>query len=371
VGGKDAAEKAGKTDRRVFGLLKSVEGAQQHVPTSHEAKDKAHEDKEQAEADKLMKEIEAHASIISSPAHNRLTDPLESAYAKAIAHKHLAVHDGADADSPAHSSRHDDVEDASKKRTAAEDKDALYKSVDGVRDWRTLARKSKQLARNAPQPQNDQTNEMPPARHHQHQLHQAKWVTKVKKGPLPYECGMPLVAEASGFDCAKVQHVRRVPGNNHILHDIQDVGLGDSKERSGDLQPMEELVPSVRVTPAQAIKALGYSNAHQYERHALLKTIAKEEDTIQKYKARDQNRNGGLGRLHRHHETRETRAETRQRLEREIEQEKGEVKGYEKGMGLGGMTLKHALADDVGHLGDRQVPVGAEQGDYDLGLARY
>ncbi len=45
VGGKEEAERAGATDKRVFNLLKSVQKAAGHVPTSHEAKDKAHEDK--------------------------------------------------------------------------------------------------------------------------------------------------------------------------------------------------------------------------------------------------------------------------------------------------------------------------------------
>lgn len=106
--------------------------------------------------------------------------------------------------------------------------------------------------------------------------------------------------------------------------------LGEEQERSGDLQPQEEIVPSVHVTPAAAIRALGYSNAHQYERHALLKTIAKEEERIQGYKAREAEQNGGLGKIKRRWRPVESRAERKRRLEREIQHEEGEVEGEEQ-----------------------------------------
>lgn len=256
-------------------------------------------------------------------------------------------------------------------------------TLQGLRgqDWHDLAKQSKALARDA-------------ARHGAVQAHAARvaaetapaagtagtapakaakqWVTTVRKGPLPYLCGVPLVedvAEDRGVDCRRVHH-QRVAGGNKILSDIEAVGLGDET-----LPLARQAQPEFPAGRRAAVHALGYKDAAQYERHTLLQTIAHQQDEIDAYKRRAADKTGGLvtaadraaaaAAAARAHEL----AAVHRALGADAAQTSALRPGGAGGASLRGLALDRALHDDVGHLGDEAVPLAEARGGVDLGGA--
>lgn len=256
-------------------------------------------------------------------------------------------------------------------------------TLQGLRgqDWHDLAKQSKALARDA-------------ARHGAVQAHAARvaaetapaagtagtapakakqWVTTVRKGPLPYLCGVPLVedvAEDRGVDCRRVHH-QRVAGGNKILSDIEAVGLGDET-----LPLARQAQPEFPAGRRAAVHALGYKDAAQYERHTLLQTIAHQQDEIDAYKRRAADKTGGLvtaadraaaaAAAARAHEL----AAVHRALGADAARRTSALRpGGAGGASLRGLALDRALHDDVGHLGDDAVPLAEARGGVDLGGA--
>ena len=122
-----------------------------------------------------------------------------------------------------------------------------------------------------------------------------------------------MLAEASGIDCNSVKRVHKLKGHNRIKSDLKAVGLGDDEIGAGDAKgaragPFKEggalgmphkkwgrqLSPRRSFGSGSAIQALGYNSAAQYEKHTLLATIAKEEDTIERLRMQVAAKNGGI-----------------------------------------------------------------------------
>ena len=139
------------------------------------------------------------------------------------------------------------------------------------------------------------------------------WETEIRDDSLPIVCGLPLLAEASGIDCNTVKRVHKIKGQNQIAKDLKEVGLGDDEIGTGDrkkakLGPFKrggalgiphkgwgrQLAPKRSFGAGSAIQALGYTSPAQYEKHTLLATIAKEEDTIERLRMKMSAQNGGI-----------------------------------------------------------------------------
>mmetsp|Transcript_37005 Transcript_37005/g.54316 ORF Transcript_37005/g.54316 Transcript_37005/m.54316 type:complete len:835 (+) Transcript_37005:88-2592(+) len=280
--------------------------------------------------------------------------------------------------------------------------------------WRGLAEKSKTLARKAAGAHTAATTAAPPpptttatASHALHVAaadgntgargrrgkrpharrahHQSEsWETEIRQDSLPIVCGLPLLAEASGTNCNSVKRVHKLNGHNRILNDLKSVGLGDNEIGTGDrvrsaTGPFKkggalgvahhkwgtQLAPSRSFGAGSAIQALGYTSAAQYEKHTLLSTIAKEEDTIERLRMKMAAKKGGIklktpvssgtaagyrrgGALA---SGGQQALLQRQQLENEVAREQREIASFQQqGMGartLGAQSLASAFVSDV------------------------
>eukprot|EP00960_Hanusia_phi_P074506 768259-Hanusia_phi.AAC.6 len=198
-----------------------------------------------------------------------------------------------------------------------------HRSSQRSQDWHKLARISKELAR-----KEEELKKAQESRDHTVESRRAHYVSKARDDTAPFLCGLPLLSELSPSNCRTVDHVEIASRQNGILEGLkvrlvctcsslltrcfpQKIGLGDDEIEvpSGQVRGGAAGIPKRRFgklwTPTHpydkqsAVEALGYSDPQQYERHALLNTIAKEEDTIHSLKAELERRTGGVA-LHRH-----------------------------------------------------------------------
>jgi len=217
--------------------------------------------------------------------------------------------------------------------------------------------------------------------------HGESWETEIRKDSLPIVCGLPLLAEASGINCNSVKRVHKLKGHNRILKDLKSVGLGDNEIGTGNRKhsatgPFKkggalglphqkwgtQLAPSRSFGAGSAIQALGYTSAAQYEKHTLLSTIAKEEDTIERLRMKMAAKKGGIKSSNSRTPApavtaagyRRERALAsggqqallqRQQLETEVAREQREMGSFrQQGIGartLGAQSLASALVSDV------------------------
>ena len=143
--------------------------------------------------------------------------------------------------------------------------------------------------------------------------HSESWETEIRDDSVPIVCGLPLLAEVSGINCNTVKRVHKLKGHNRIAKDLKEVGLGDDEVGTGDGKEAKagpfrrggalglphrqwgrQLAPKRSFGSGSAIQALGYTSPAQYEKHTLLATIAKEEDTIERLRMKLSARNGGI-----------------------------------------------------------------------------
>ncbi|KAJ1487426.1 hypothetical protein T484DRAFT_1941297 [Baffinella frigidus] len=409
---KQAADKAAmlaKVKAKAVEAKAKARKVLENSPAAKAARAKAREEKEevavkaaqQAKIDKLVSEEMAHLSsqsdIINEPMHRRATAAFKNSPGNEVS---AAADDtsaatlkaaGKDTDlGTARAGGETPVGDAAAKgggaaAAAAEGggaktakKEGTLQGLRGAReDWHVLAKKSKALARKAAVRKGgasvaEETREVAeqkgvaPARVQGGEGPKA-WVTTVRKGPLPYLCGVPLVedvAESKGIDCRTVHHKAVLAGDNKILTDIDDVGLGDD-----ELPIAKQMTPEYAGSKGQAVRALGYTDAEQYERHSLLKTIADQQAEIDGFKRKVADETGGLVSKSLKQARRRELHEIHKAIgaqEAKISALRSDENDLEGDPNLRSLALEHALRDDVGHIGDEKVAIEDTRGGVDL-----
>ncbi|EKX50152.1 hypothetical protein GUITHDRAFT_135335 [Guillardia theta CCMP2712] len=239
-------------------------------------------------------------------------------------------------------------------------------------DWRKLARISKELAKKEMELQKAKQVSRDLAA----ESRQTRYVSKARDTTAPFLCGLPLLSELSSANCRSVDHVQIESHQNSILEGLKRLGLGDDEIRmpSGQVRGGAAGIPKRRFgklwTPTHpydkqtAVEALGFSDPQQYERHALLNTIAKEEDTIHALKAELDRRTGGVAH---HSHARESRELP---VYHQLSDSYSSVgRGHSKKQSnLAMEVMREALKSDLSRVGDRQVPMSEGNHNIDLEL---